>query len=79
MQHDAGWGLVEAACADDWHLHQVLDGLRGSFLRVRRYGRVYRGLYKGKPVAVKVVTDARHVRMVDGEPRRRAAAGSART
>lgn len=28
---------------------------------------MYRGSYKGKPVAVKVVTDARHVRMVNGE------------
>ena len=57
---------------------RALDRLRGSFLRVRRYGRVYRGSYKGKPVAVKVVTDARHARMVNGEPRLRVAAGLAR-
>ena len=37
---------------------------------------MYRGSYKGKPVAVKVVTDARHVRMVNGESRLRVAAGS---
>ena len=47
-------------------------------MRLRRYGRVYRGSYKGKPVAVKVVTDARHVRMVNGESLLRMAAGPAR-
>ena len=27
---------------------------------------MYRGSYKGKPVAVKVVSDARHVKMING-------------
>lgn len=31
------------------------------------YGRVYRGSYKGEPVAVKVIEDAARVRLVNGE------------
>jgi len=34
----------------------------------RRYGRVYRGKYKGQEVAVKVIQDVSRVRMINGAP-----------